>query len=218
MNRTRHAVVVIALALAFQAPGLMAEDEVKNVLVDLTHTQRWNRFADKLMELHRQVISETEVRTTEKVGGYYRQPDFYKEVHYFDKKSGRLLSKIQWEVKNPDLVHSMEVYIHDKQGRVIRDYLVAYLVDGRAAPMQALINLHGYNGKLHAFRQFDASNNRTFERCEGKDNGKAVNISLSESDILELEDQPKSVMTSAAYKKCFNGITTTAKDYLTPRR
>jgi hypothetical protein len=112
----------------------------------------------------------------------------------------------------------MEVYLYDKQGRVTRDYLVSYLVDGRAAPMQALINFHGYNDKLHAFRQFDASNNRTFERCEGSDNGTPVNISLGESDILEMEDLPKSIMTSAAYKKCFKGIPATAKGYLTPKR
>jgi len=218
MNRLRWAAAVAILVSSLQTPVLQAEDGAKRILVDLTHTERWNRFADKLMVLHKQLISETEVRTTEKIGGYYRQPEFYKEIEYFDKKSGQLLSKVQWETANPDRVHSMEVYIYDQQGRVARDYLVAYLVDGRAAPMQALINFHGYNGKLHAFRQFDASNNRTFERCEGSDNGIKVDINLGESDILEMEDLPKSIMTSPAYKKCFKGIATTAKDYLTPRR
>jgi hypothetical protein len=218
MKRTGFAIVAMALVFSLQATALQAEDGVKSILVDLTHTERWNRFADKLIELHKQLISETEVRTTEKTGGYYRRPDYYKEVRYFDKKNGRLLSKVQWETEHPELVHSMEVYIYDQQGRVTRDYLVSYLVEGRAAPMQALINFHAYNGELHAFRQFDASNNRTYEHCEGSDNGKVIDISLGESDILQLEDLPKSVMTSPTYKKCFKGVVTTARDYLTPRR
>jgi hypothetical protein len=214
----RWTILVLSIGLVSLAGTVVAADNVKNMPIMMTHVERWNRFADELLALHRQIVSETEVRTTEKTGGYYRQPKFYKEVRYFDKKSGRLLSMVQWETEHPDRVHSMEVYIYDSRGKVIRDYGVSYLVDGRQAPMQTLINFHGYSGQLHAFRQFDASNNRIYENCSGSDNGKPVSISLGESDILEFEDMPKSVMTSSSYKKCFRGIATTARDYLTPRR
>ena len=194
-----------------------ADDEVKSILTDMTHVQRWNRFADKLVELHKHIIAQHEVRTTETTGGYFRLPNFYKDIHYYDAKTGRLLSHVQWETKHPDLVHFVEVYNYDDQGRVIRDYGAAYLTEGRNAPVQTLINFHHYSGDLHAFRQFDASNNRIFEHCEGKYEGKEVNMNLSEMDILDLEDQPKSLLTTPLYKKCFAGLPLTAGKYLTPQ-
>jgi len=210
-------IVAVGLALASISMMTIAEDRAQSVLVNLTHTERWNRYADKMLELHKKIIGEHDIRTTEELGGYFRQPEFYKDIKYYDKKTDRLLSRVQWEVKNPKLVHSMEIYIHNKAGQVVRDYGVAYLTDGRNAPMQTMINFHSYPGKLHAFRQFDASNNRTFERCEGQYKGKSVYISLSEMDILEIEDLPKSIMTSVEYKKCFAGLPTTAGKYLTPQ-
>ena len=83
--------------------------------------------------------------------------------------------------------------------------------------MQTTINFHAYAGKLHAFRQFDASNNRTYERCEGSYRGKEVNIDLDESDIIEFEGEPKTVMTTALYRKCFAGLPKRAGKYLTPQ-
>jgi len=194
-----------------------ADDSVKSILTDMSHVKRWNRFADKLHELHKSIISRHEVRTTESTGGYFRDPDFYKDVHYYDAKSGRLLSHVQWETSHPDRVHFMEVFIYDGKGRVTRDFGVAYLTEGRNAPVQTMINFHTYKKGLHAFRQFDASNNRIFERCDGNYKGKEVDIKLSEMDILEIEDLPKSVMTSPEYKKCFEGLPHTAGKYLTPQ-
>ena len=209
--------LAIGLTLASITTTTFSEDRVQSVLVNMTHTERWNRFADKMLELHKKIISAHDIRTTEELGGYFRQPEFFKDVRYYDKKTDRLLSRVQWEAKHPELVHSMEIYFYDEQGRVNRDLGVAYLTDGRNAPMQTMINFHSYPGKLHAFRQFDASNNRIFERCEGQHKGKQVYISLSEMDILEIEDLPKSVMTGAEYKKCFAGLPTTAGKYLTPQ-
>lgn len=207
----------VGLVLVAISTMTVAVDRSQSVTVNLTHTERWNRFADKMLEMHRNIVAENDIRTTEKLGGYFRQPGFFRDVKYYDRKTDRLLSRVQWEVKNPDRVHSMEIYFHNKSGKVIRDYGVAYLTDGRNAPVQTMINFHSYPGKLHAFRQFDASNNRTFERCEGQYKGKPVYISLSEMDILEIEDLPKSVLTSAEYKKCFAGLPTTAGKYLTPQ-
>lgn len=210
--------LAILTCLVATAPPTLAEDSVRSILVDMTHTQRWNRFADKLLALHKKIVAEHKIRTTESTGGYFREPDFYKDIHYYEQDTGRLLTHVQWETKHPELVHFMEVFVYDKQGRVIRDFGAAYLTEGRFAPVQTMINFHAYPRKdLHAFRQFDASNNRTYEHCEGTYKGKEVNISLSEMDILEIEDLPKSVMTSSQYKKCFSSLPTTAGKYLTPQ-
>ena len=215
----KESIVILAMVsglIAGPSPA-KADEEVKSILTNMTHVQRWNRFADKLLELHKSILSRHKVRTTKSSGGYYRLPDFYKDIHYYDAKTGRLLSHVQWETKHPDRVHFMEVYNYDDKGRVIRDYGAAYLTEGRNAPVQTLINFHAYHGDLHAFRQFDASNNRIFEHCEGKYKGKKVDISLSEMDILDLEDQPKGLLTSPLYKKCFAGLPHTAGKYLTPQ-
>ena len=210
--------ILVTLCGVFVGPlQATAGDEVKSVLTNMTHVERWNRFADKLLELHNKIISQHKIRTTESIGGYFREPNFYKDVHYYDAESGRLLSHVQWETEHPDRVHFMEVYIYDKKGRVIRDFDVAYLTEGRNAPVQTLINFHNYSGELHAFRQFDASDNRIFEHCDGKYKGKKVKMNLSELDILELEDQPKSLLTSPEYKKCFGGLPNSAGKYLTPQ-
>jgi hypothetical protein len=212
--------IIILVMLGGLVTGIQpatAEDSVKSILTDMTHVKRWNRFADKLLELHKSIIAQHEIRTTESTGGYFREPNFYKDVHYYDAKSGQLLSHVQWETKHPDRVHFMEVFIYDKKGRVIRDFGVAFLTEGRNAPVQTLINFHAYPKGLHAFRQFDASNNRIFERCDGNYNGKEVSINLSEMDILEVEDLPKSILTSPEYKTCFAGLPHSAGKYLTPQ-
>lgn len=215
----KETIVVLAMisGLVVTPPRAIADDSVKSILTDMTHVQRWNRFADKLLDLHKTIISQHKIRTTESVGGYFREPNFYKDVHYYDAESGRLLSHVQWETKHPDRVHFMEVFNYNEQGQVIRDYGVGFLTEGRNAPVQTLINFHNYSGDLHGFRQFDASNNRIFEHCDGKYEGKEVNINLSEMDILDLEDQPKSLLTTPLYKKCFSGLTNSAGKYLTPQ-
>lgn len=205
------------IGLGTGANTAVADDAVKSILVDMTHTERWNHFADKLMELHKATLSQYKIRTTEEIGGYYRQPKFFKDVRYFDADSDRLISRVQWERKHPDLVHNMEVYFYDDKGRIVRDFGVAYLTDGRNAPMQTMINFHAYPDGLHAFRQFDASNNLVYERCEGEYKGQKVYISLSEMDILEIEDLPKSVMTSTEYRACFGELPKSAGKYLTPQ-
>jgi len=210
-------VLAMASGLVANTPPAVADDSVKSILTDMTHVKRWNRFADKLYDLHKSIISRHEIRTTETSGGYFREPNFYKDVHYYDARSGRLLSHVQWETKHPKRVHFMEIFTYDDKGRVIRDFGVAYLTEGRNAPVQTLINFHAYPEGLHAFRQFDASNNRIFERCDGKYNGKEISIKLSEMDILEVEDLPKSVLTSPEYKKCFKGLPHSAGKYLTPQ-
>jgi len=183
---------------------------------DSVHVRTWNRFADDLLALHQRRLARREVRTEEHIGGYADISRFYREVSYYDADSGRLLSRIRWEREHPDRVHVIEVFVRDEQGRVVRDYTAAYLPYYRNAPSQTLISLHRYHGDLHAFRTFDASGARIFERCQGTWQGRELDFMLDEDAIYEQEGEPDSVMESPQYKACFGDLQTTAEGYLKP--
>lgn len=55
------------------------------------------------------------------------------------------------------------------------------------APIQTLVNFHASNGKLSAFRQFDASGYLIYEACKGEYQGKKVDIGLEEDDLYGAE-------------------------------
>jgi hypothetical protein len=201
--------LIAAPALGERLPQILPQDE---------EVRRTNRFMTQLYAMHKRIIDGREVRTTSKIGGYYRQPDFYREMKYYDAASGRLFSKIQWETEYPERIHAIEVYVYDDQNRVLRDFAGWFLPQGRNAPRDTFINLHAYNRELHAYRQFDALDNRTYEFCEGTYMGKAVRISLWENDIIDAQEAPKSVMATPQYRACFAGIpVSSAGKYLTPQ-
>ena len=125
-----------------------------------------------------------------------------------------------WERENPKQLHSIEVFVHDKQGRVIRDYTAAYLPNYHNAPTQTLISLHRYNGSLHAFRSFDASGYRIIERCTGTLKGKEIDFLLDEDEIaVALEDAyiNKGPTVTAEYKSCFGDLQQEIGEYITPQ-
>lgn len=194
-------------------PAAMTEDK--------GHVYRWNKFTDDLYALHREQIAGREVRTEEELGGYAGRPGFYREERFFDADSGRLLSVIQWEAEQPDVIHSIAVYRHDDQGRVRRDYSATYLPDYRNAPTQTLVFLHHYPAGVHAFRSFDASNEVLLERCQGEIGGEPVFISLDIDEIEEARGERHSeqsgIMTTDAYRHCFSGLPETAAAALPPR-
>jgi hypothetical protein len=187
------------------------------VVPQLTHEQRWNLFVEKLYALHQKRLQGAKTREETRNGGYYRLPNFYREVSYYDGADGRLLSRIQWEREHPDRVHSIEVYVYDDRGRVARDYGALFLPHSRNAPMQTLINLHAYNHKLHAFRQFDASGNRIYEYCQGDFSGKPVELEVHEDLLIELEGVDGGIMATPVYRACFKGLGMTAGVYLDPQ-
>jgi hypothetical protein len=206
--------VFVVAALALPA----ARAEVPPIDPNAGHTERWNWFADAVLALHQQRIAGREIRTETRTGGYAHRPDFYTETKYYDADSGRLLSIVQREREHPDRVHWIEVYSYDDSGRVVRDFSAAYLPTSRSQPQQTLINLHAYNGELHAFRQFDATDNLIYEFCEGAVDGRPVRIQLFEQDLIELSGEPDTVMTSPAYEACFAGLPAdSAGAYLTPQ-
>lgn len=195
-----------------------AADTVRPIDANVDHVTRWTWFVDAVHVLHKKQIKGKDIKIETNSGGYARLPDFYQEKRYIDKKTGRLLSKVLWETENDDLLHSIEVYVYDKKGRVIRDFGGSYLTHSRSAPQQTLINLHVYNQGLHAIRQFDATDVRIFELCEGTYRGKKIEMRLSDMEILEYEGEPVSPMTTPLYKACFKGLPVKgAGKYLTPQ-
>lgn len=198
--------------IAFDSVAL-ADDSLK---ADNEHARVWNKFADDVLALHKKLTSEIKHTVKKRVGGYFGQEKFYNEEAYYDKKN-RLISRVQWERENPESMHTIEVFVRDKSGRVIRDYAAAYLPTFRNAPTQTLISFHAYNGKLHAFRTFDASGARIVERCTGKLGKQEVNMILDEDEIYEALDGESGRMEQPDYVACFKGIPEEAGQYVQPQ-
>jgi len=184
---------------------------------DVVQVKSWNHFAKLLLAFHEKQISGKDIKQTETVGGYSDNPEHYREVKYTDSKSGNLLSIVQWEINNPDAVHSIEVFVYDKNNRVIRDYTAAFLPNQRNAPVQTLINLHYYNGNLHSFKQFDGSKDLVYEYCDGKLNGKDIQIRLFEDDLVSNDYDARQLFKSAEYKACFKGANSQLGKYIRPQ-
>jgi len=182
---------------------------------DNQHIRTWNRFAEQVYELHQQLIQSADISKQTRLGGYAGMPGFYREERFY--RDDRLISKVQWEKENPEKLHTIEVFLYDDQGRVIRDYIAAYLPTYRNAPTQTLITLHRYQDELHAFRSFDASGFRVIERCTGTLHGREVHLLLDEDEIYEAQGDPQSIMASEAYRACFGDLQTEVGKYLTPQ-
>ena len=182
---------------------------------DNQHVRSWNAFADNVYQLHQKLSQVDGVSTKTRIGGYAGMPEFYREERFYIGE--RLISKVQWEKAQENVLHSIEVFIHDDQGRVIRDYTAAYLPTYRNAPTQTLISLHRYHHQLHAFRTFDASGYRIIERCTGQLEGREVNILLDEDEIDAALGDPNSIMASAEYQACFGDLQVEAGKYLLPQ-
>ncbi len=205
-------VVVGTLAMAC---GLLAAGISRAAQVDVNEqqVQAWNRFSETLLKLHKQQLAGREIRQTEmsgRYGGEAAKNYSYKDVEYFDAKTGRLLSRVRWDGDRPEAYHSVEVFVYDGAGRLVRDFTTMYLPWARNAPIRTFINLHRESDGLHAFRQFDASGNRLYEQCKGRYSGEAVEISLEFQDIDAL------ATAAPAYRACFGKLPETAGAFLTP--
>ena len=181
------------------------------------HARKWNKFADDVLALHNKLVEQKKTTVKRRLGGYFQNENFYKEEAYYDAANNKLISRVQWEREQPDNLHIIEVFIRDDQGRVTRDYIAAYLPNYRNAPTQTLVSLHAYNGKLHAFRSFDATSDLILERCTGKLHGREVNLLLDEDEIYEALEGDSDVMEQTEYKACFKGMPNKVGKYLTPQ-
>ena len=194
-------------------------DQQSEVQVNNQQVRTWNAFASALYEVHQHLVNTHDVRSEQRIGGYggvSAGEDFYRELRTYDTKSGRLLSQIRWETAHPDRIHTIEVFIYDNSGRLVRDYAAAYMPVFHNAPFQTLINLHSYNQDLHAYRQFDASDALIYEQCTGRLLGQTVNISLDEDQIPTDASSIADARMRRAYGACFAALPTSAQPYLNP--
>ena len=207
----------LVLFLAFSPIPSNAQE--KTISVDLKRTKLWNQFVQDLYKFHQQRIATLDTRIETSNGGYggtTNDLNFYRQDKYFDKHTGQLLADIKWENKNPENLHAIDIYVHDAQGRIEKEYIAAYLPVHRKAPIQTLINLHVYDDSLHSFRQFDVSDNLIFEFCEGMYAGEKVHIVLDEYEIPDAaEDLPDEQMAKT-YRACFDEVPNSVKLYLKP--
>lgn len=210
--KTRFSFLVPAVFFIAIVP-ISALSETVAVRVDDDQVTVWNRFAESLVDLHKQVIAGRQIRTSVLTGGYggeFAKGFSYREVSYHDAESKQLLSRIRLGENKPEKIHMIDVFIYDNAGRVIRDYSALYLPWSRHAPVRTFINLHQYDEKLHGFRQFDASGNLLYEQCRGKFAGHNVDLSLEDHQI-----KPQ-ITASKDYQACFGKLPDTAEKYLIP--
>ena len=192
--------VALILTLFLPVSAVVATEPMKG---DNIHARVWNKFANDCLNLHKKLTDGKVLQVENRVGRYNNVDVFYTEDRYFDK--GRLISQVQWENGNQDKLHTIEVYIRDETGRVVRDFISAYLPSYHSAPTQTLVSFHHYNSDLHAFRSFDASGDTVLERCTGKNKkGLPVDIILDEDEIYNDDD---GIIGSGDYNECFTGLT-----------
>jgi len=216
MQPTLFKIFFAILLLPLSTAAFSAKSE-KRMKVDNQHVNAWNRFADQVLALHKRQIAGKQIEQTQVSGGYASNPDYYNEIIYTDKATGKVLSIIQWEKDSPDVVHSIEVFVHDDKGRVIRDFSAAYLPGARNAPVQTLINLHNYNNGLHAYRQFDVSKDVIYEYCQGEYGGQQHQLRLFEENLAATDYDSRQLLKSPVYKACFNGLQKKLGKYITPQ-
>jgi len=209
--RRLYAGVALLLA-AFSA--FAADVQTKQMQVDEDHVTSWNRFAGNVYDLHARQIADRDIRQTQVTGLYNGTAASgygYQEVSYYDARTGLLLSRVRVDRDRPKILHSVEVFLYDEQGRLARDFAALYLPWSQNAPMRTLINVHQFNRALHAYRQFDASGERVYEQCKGTHSGMKVDISLEQQEINARST------ASDAYQACFAGVQQMAGIYRTPQ-
>lgn len=216
MQRIFFTIIFTILLLPISTAALSAKSE-KRMRVDNQHVNAWNRFAEQVLKLHKRQIAGKQIEKTQVSGGYDSNPDYYNEIIYTDKATGKVLSIIQWEKESPDVVHSIEVFVHDDQGRVIRDFSASYLPGARNAPVQTLINLHHYNDGLHAYRQFDVSKDVIYEYCQGEYAGQQHLLRLFEDNLAATDYDSRQLLKSPVYKACFTGLQKKVGKYIIPQ-
>lgn len=206
---------VVAFLSSASGSGAQEHEGVREN-VDTVRT--WNEFADAVIALHQAQVASLKVETVERRGGYgghLGTPDFYKEVMYREASSGRLIGRLQWESGPQRRLHMIEVFVY-REGELARDYLVAYLPGSRNAPIQALVNLHGGESGLQAFRQFDASGERVFEQCRGEFEGAKIDIYYDYASLPTLSEDPTGQTKNPLYESCFGNIPAAATPWLRP--
>lgn len=211
--RRFRATVPLLACLALAVPGLTPGEDSPPLRADADHVRTWNLFADDVYQLHLRQLRKADLRTESRIGGYPASmggADFYREVYYHDAGTDRPLSRIRWVRDELRSIHSIEVFVHDDEGRLALEYFAAYLPDFRNAPIQTFVNMHKRRGELRAFRQFDATGRRLYEQCRGSLNGESVWL---ERDYFPVD---RDLAESRQYVACFAGLPDAPGERLDP--
>ncbi|MFW2438679.1 MAG: hypothetical protein ACN4GR_04845 [Arenicellales bacterium] len=177
-----------------------------------------NGFVNNLYVLHKKRLEGREFYTTEEVGGYgglTNDLNFYNKESFYDSKSKRLLSSIKWEKDNPDNIHMIDLFVHDKQGRLKRKYSATYLPSRRVSPFETSITLHYYSNGYHSFREFDVFNALYYEQCSDIMDKRKTYFALHYEDIPD-SYQELDVEKHEIYRACFEHASSTAEPYISP--
>ncbi len=216
--------LVFFLGLALVSPALIAEKNKPGVRENTTQVKTWNKFADDLLTVRDHLHEKYETYSSDASGDYggsFAQGLSYTETSHFKRKNGKILTRVRQQRTttvntNPGHINSVEVYIYDESGRLVRDYLAAYLPGYRNAPIQTLINFHKNIDGLSSYRQFDASGRRIYEQCKGNFFGETVDISLEDYEIPNHAGELKDTFVRETYRACFDGLPVSASNYLHP--
>ncbi len=215
MRSVNFILLPLLLSLAFGLLGTLQANSIEtSVRVNQAEVDAWNKFAESLLTVHNTIVAKVDTKTAKEIGSYggeYSKNYRFLEENYIDKNSNKLLSRIRWHNKKNNLLHTIEIFIYDSNNKLIRDYVAAYLPYDRNAPFQTLINFHAYDNGLHAYRQFDASGERIFEKCEGTLWGGDVSLSLEDYEMPE-----KPFDYTGTYLACFSDLPLSAGMYLDP--
>lgn len=208
--------VVCLFLLAIEYPAAAGGNAFFSGLIK--QQQVWNEFVDKLYGLHKVLLKEhDDYYTFETIAGYggvTNNLEYYREVQYFERQSGKMLSVVKWEQEYPFGIHMIDVFIYGDEGRLKREYSATYLPSRHTSPSETLIILHYYKDGLHSFREFDASNILIYEECASMEDRNVIfafhyeDIPESLSDLAK-EKQP-------AYRSCFSHTADSAEPYTDP--
>lgn len=213
--------ILTLIILTFITPikSTIAVTQHNSIKEDKKQIRNWNDFVTDLYHLHLSETKKVDIKTNETIGGYggeFSDKQFYREISYYNVENNNLISKIQWEVKNPDRIHTIEVFLYNDKNQVKTDYYARFLPYARNAPVQTLINIHNYNDNLHSFRQFDANGELIYETCRGQFFDQDINLHLDNEEILDFRNTAQDDFISETYSACFFHAEKTAKKYLRP--
>jgi hypothetical protein len=212
----RHMVIV---ALACLSVGCTSySDEQAYTMTTNPKLRQWNAYVDGLLKLNEQRLAQVEHVIEETISGYggvMNDMEYFRDIRAYDASSGKLLSSIKWETRNPDVLHMVDIYIYDDQGRLLREYNASYLPGHTNAPYETLINLHYHDGALHSFRQFDASGELLYQQCTGEFADEPVALAHEYYDMPDdLADVPAQL--HGVYRACFDEAPDSAHPYTDP--
>ncbi|MDH5445212.1 MAG: tetratricopeptide repeat protein [Gammaproteobacteria bacterium] len=205
--------IYLVLFLVVSLPGYATKDP-QIMQEDRQQIDDWKQFFNQLVKTHDWYKNNYPIKEVSRDGGYANNSDYYQETSYYHRQNQRLLSRIRWIKNKPGQIHMIEVFVYDEKGRVNRDYLAAWLPGYRNAPIQTLVNLHHYNDKLHAYRQFDASGELIYEQCKGKYFNEKIMLSIEEEEFALYRDETAD--SYETYIACFEMLPKDIGPYQNP--